>query len=190
MISDCILIVGRPDNCDGSYATSCNYAPQYFNITNILEAAGQSSLLDYMNTYWQPNSGSSESFWEHEWNKHGTCINKLAPSCYGADYQAGQEVVDFFTKTVATFQNLDTYTALANAGITPDDTATYTRAEIQNALTAVTGSPVTIDCTSGNLNQVYYAFNIQGSLQSGTLQPIAAAKGTCPSSGIRYNPKQ
>jgi ribonuclease T2 len=57
-----------------------------------------------MNSYWLPNSGSAESFWEHEWNKHGTCINTLSPSCYGDDYQVGDEVVDFFAKAVETFK--------------------------------------------------------------------------------------
>jgi ribonuclease I len=57
-----------------------------------------------MNSYWLPNSGTAESFWEHEWNKHGTCINTLAPGCYGDDYQVGDEVVDFFNKAVETFK--------------------------------------------------------------------------------------
>ena len=57
-----------------------------------------------MKTYWLPDRGAPESFWEHEWNKHGTCINTLAPSCYGDNYQPGDEVVDFFHKAVETFK--------------------------------------------------------------------------------------
>jgi Ribonuclease T2 family len=57
-----------------------------------------------MNTYWLPDRGSAETFWEHEWNKHGTCINTLAPSCYGDSYSPGDEVVDFFSRTVELFK--------------------------------------------------------------------------------------
>lgn len=93
-----------PDLCDGTYPTFCSFAPQYKNITAILEAAEQTDLLDYMNTYWLPNSGTAENFWEHEWNKHGTCINTNAPSCYGDGYTAGDEVVDFMNKAVEVFK--------------------------------------------------------------------------------------
>ena len=96
--------MNRPDLCDGSYPTFCKFAPQYQNITATLTAASQGDLLSYMNTYWLPNSGTSETFWQHEWNKHGTCINTLAPSCYGDAYTAGAEVVDFFTRAVAVFK--------------------------------------------------------------------------------------
>lgn len=57
-----------------------------------------------MNTYWLPNAGTAEHFWEHEWSKHGTCINTLAPSCYGDGYEPGAEVVDFFNRAVEVFK--------------------------------------------------------------------------------------
>lgn len=61
-------------------------------------------MLDDMNTYWLPNRGSTENFWEHEWNKHGTCVNTLAPSCYGDGYETGDEVVDFMARAVDVFK--------------------------------------------------------------------------------------
>jgi len=183
----------RPDLCDGTYDQFCNNAPQYTNITDILQAAGQDDLLSYMNTYWLPDAGTSESFWEHEWNKHGTCINTLAPSCYGDAYTPGTEVVDFFTRTVELFKTLDSYTALANAGITPSTDVTYTNQQIQDALSQVTGSAVVLGCSKGALNQAWYSYNVRGSLQTGTFVPTDPAgsggRGTCPESGIRYLPK-
>lgn len=188
-----IVSVFRPDLCDGSYDQFCTEAPQYNNITAILTAAGQDDLLTYMNSYWLPDRGSSESFWEHEWNKHGTCINTLNPNCYGDNYTAGIEVVDFFTRTVDLFKTLDSYKALEAAGITPSSSKTYTNAEIQAALTAVTGSPVVLGCRSGQLNQVWYSYNVRGSLQNGVFLASAPAgkggRGTCPTSGIKYLPK-
>jgi ribonuclease T2 len=62
-----------------------------------------------MDLYWKDSGGDDESFWEHEWDKHGTCISTLEPSCY-TGYTATQEVVDFFQKTVDLFQTLDSYT--------------------------------------------------------------------------------
>jgi ribonuclease T2 len=96
--------MNRPDLCDGTYPTYCNQAPQYHNITQILEKSGQTELLDFMDTHWLPDRGTLEHFWEHEWNKHGTCVNTLAPSCYGEGYQAGDEVVDFFNRAVEVFK--------------------------------------------------------------------------------------
>jgi ribonuclease T2 len=97
-------IFSRPDLCDGTYDQFCTSAPQYNNITDILSAAGRTELLSYMNTFWLPDRGSAEHFWEHEWNKHGTCVNTLSPSCYGDSYTPGMEVVDFFERTVGLFK--------------------------------------------------------------------------------------
>jgi hypothetical protein len=99
-----MAVTSRPDLCDGSYPQFCTEAPNYSNISDIISASQNPDLLTFMNSYWLPNSGSPESFWEHEWNKHGTCINTLAPSCYGDSYQPGDEVVDFFSKAVDTFK--------------------------------------------------------------------------------------
>ncbi|KAE9367742.1 ribonuclease T2 [Stipitochalara longipes BDJ] len=182
-----------PDLCDGSYPQFCTEAPNYSNISDIISASQNPDLLTFMNSYWLPNSGSAESFWEHEWNKHGTCINTLAPSCYGDGYQPGDEVVDFFTKAVETFKGLDTYKALAAAGILPSTSKTYTSDEIQAALTPITGSAVVLGCRGGRLDEAWYSFNVQGSLQTGEFVPTNPAgkggRGTCPAKGIRYLPK-
>lgn len=61
-----------------------------------------------MKKYWLDIDGDDASFWEHEWNKHGTCINTIEPSCY-SDYSAQEEVGDFFQKVVDLFKGLDTY---------------------------------------------------------------------------------
>ena len=98
-----------PNNCDGTYSESCDTKRAYTNITQLLEAAGDTSTLDYMQTYWVSDDESNEAFWDHEWETHGTCISTLSPSCY-TDYTAGEEAVDFFTTVVSLFQTLPTYT--------------------------------------------------------------------------------
>lgn len=61
-----------------------------------------------MGTYWKDYQGNDESFWEHEWDKHGTCISTLEPSCY-SEYKGQEDVVDFFEKAVSLFAGLDSY---------------------------------------------------------------------------------
>lgn len=101
----------RPDHCDGTYDSNCDTGRAYKNITQILQAFGKTDLLSYMQTYWKndPDDGSDEEFWEHEWETHGTCISTLNPSCYSG-YQPTEEAVDFFQTVVNLFQTLPTYT--------------------------------------------------------------------------------
>jgi ribonuclease T2 len=144
-----------------------------------------------MQVYWKDYQGNDESFWEHEWEKHGTCVSTLSPSCY-INYQPTQEAVDFFTRTVNLFQTLPSYSWLSAAGILPSTTATYTLSAIQSALQGQFGHPVTINCNSNHeLNELWYHYNVQGSVQSGTFDPVdpVGAGSTCPSTGIKYLPK-
>lgn len=123
----------RPDNCDGTYEQFCDSSREYSNITDILQAQGRTELLSYMQTYWKDYQGDDESFWEHEWNKHGsfvpiwqsrpgtnddigTCINTIEPSCY-TDYKPQEEVGDYFQKAVDLFKGLDTYKVCIRHGL-------------------------------------------------------------------------
>lgn len=143
-----------------------------------------------MNTYWKDNTGDDESFWEHEWGKHGTCISTLKPSCY-TGYTPGAEAVDFFDRTVALFKTLPSYDWLSAAGIVPSSSATYTLSAMQAALTKGHGKAVTINCASGAVDEIWYHYEVKGSVQDGTFQaadPVGSGS-TCPSSGIKYLPK-
>ncbi|EHL00553.1 putative Ribonuclease T2-like protein [Glarea lozoyensis 74030] len=153
--------------CDGTYDASCDSSRAYTGIGSILTSLGKSSLLSYMNTYWKDVSGDDESFWEHEWSKHGTCVSTLAPACYSG-YTSKQEVGDYFQKAVDIFKTRDTYGALTAAGITPSSTKTYTSAAIQAALKAAFGVTAIIQCDSSALNEVWYSFYVKGSVATGT----------------------
>ncbi|KAI9725063.1 MAG: hypothetical protein M1812_000339 [Candelaria pacifica] len=179
-----------PDHCDGTYDANCDAARAYTNISSIIQAAGKQSLLDYMNTYWKDYQGNDESFWEHEWAKHGTCISTLEPDCY-TNYVPQQEVVDYFQKAVDLFKGLDTYSTLAAAGITPSTSKTYTSAQIESAISSVRGHEVTIGCSSGALNEIWYHYNVAGSVQTGTFVATDpdGTKSTCPATGVKYLPK-
>lgn len=143
-----------------------------------------------MEKYWKDYSGDDEDFWEHEFGKHGTCMSTLEPSCY-PNYQPGDEVVDYFKRAVQVFKSLPSYDWLAAAGIVPSATATYTLAAIQAALKVHHGHDVIINCSGNKLNELWYHYNVQGSIQSGTFVPVqyVGPPPTCPSTGIRYLPK-
>ncbi len=143
-----------------------------------------------MQTYWKDGDGDDETFWEHEWGTHGTCISTLDPSCY-TDYEATQEAVDYFVKTVSLFQSLPSYNWLSAAGIVPSSTTTYTLSAIQAALTSQFGYAVTVRCSRNDELELWYHFNVQGSVQSGTFYPTTprGSGSNCPSTGIKYLPK-
>ncbi|KAF2751833.1 ribonuclease T2 [Sporormia fimetaria CBS 119925] len=180
-----------PDRCDGSYDANCDSSRVYRNISTIIESFGKTDLLKYMQTYWKDYKGDDETFWQHEWSKHGTCISTLEPHCY-VDHKATQEVVDYFEKAVELFKTLPSYEWLAAADILPSTTRSYTFSEIQSALAAHRpGVTVTLGCKYGALNEIWYHYDVRGSVQEGEFVPADpdGTKSSCPRTGIRYLPK-
>ncbi|KAI1435856.1 ribonuclease-like protein T2 [Xylaria sp. CBS 124048] len=179
-----------PDNCDGTFSNGCDSSREYTDITSILDNNGKSSLVSFMQEFWQSNDESPEDFWEHEWATHGTCVSTLDPSCY-SNYQTGEEAADYFQVVVDLFKTLDTFGALSAAGITPSNSQTYTSSEIQDALEKVTGKAAVITCEGSSLSEIYYGFFANGPLQNGDFVPstIVGMDSNCPNSGIKYVPK-
>ncbi|KEY73098.1 hypothetical protein S7711_10106 [Stachybotrys chartarum IBT 7711] len=179
-----------PDNCDGTWEEYCDPDREYFNISAIL-TTGAPCTLAYMQDHWKDYQGDDEDFWEHEFNKHGTCMSSLEPACYPG-YAPGDEVVDYFKRTVRLHRTLPSYAWLAEAGIVPSPSATYTRDQIQAVLSARHGHDVIINCNRrGELTELWYHYNIRGSVQTGEYIPVppVGSPSTCPATGIRYLPK-
>ena len=144
-----------------------------------------------MDTYWTSNTGSAESFWEHEWGKHGTCVSTLEPDCY-TDHRPTQEVPDYFRRTVSLFKSLPSYEWLKAAGIEPSSSSSYSANDIQTVLSKKHGGKrVYLGCSGSDLNEIWYYFNVRGSVQTGEFVPADpdGSEGTCPDSGIKYLPK-
>ncbi|GKU10609.1 ribonuclease t2 family protein [Fusarium langsethiae] len=179
-----------PDYCDGTYPQFCDKSREYTDIKSIVSKFLGNSTLSYMDKYWVSEDGNDESFWEHEWDKHGTCISTLEPSCY-SDYKTGEEAADYIKRTISLFKTLPTYKWLAEAGIEPSTEKTYTASDIEDALASQHGARVTIGCKGSSLNEVWYHFNVQGSLQEGEFVASEpdGGKSSCPDSGIKYAPK-
>ncbi|KAK6853481.1 ribonuclease M [Apiospora arundinis] len=174
-----------PDNCDGSFESNCDKNRAYKNITQILQGSAPDTLK-YMQEFWKDYKGDDETFWEHEFGKHGTCISTLEPTCY-ADYKPTQEVGDYFTRAVTLFKALPSHEWLSEAGIVPSTSATYTLEAIQAALTAKHGKPVVINCKNKELNELWYQYNIQGSVQDGKFTPADPVdRHQVPAQGLRW----
>jgi len=179
-----------PDNCDGTFTENCDPSRDYQGMAAIIQNAGQTELLSFMNTYWVDNNGQNEQFWEHEWSTHGTCFSTLVPSCLPPDSPRGTDAVDYFLSAEKLFKSLPTYTWLEQSGITPSSTQTFTLSELTNALKTQGGVTPALDCDSDVLHHISWYFNLQGSAIDGVFLPIDAPKsGSCPSSGIKYPPK-
>ncbi|PLW14944.1 hypothetical protein PCASD_17372 [Puccinia coronata f. sp. avenae] len=180
-----------PDNCDGTYEASCDHTRQYHNITQILEQGGGQEALSVMRKYWKDQHGNDETFWQHEWAKHGTCISTLAPHCMGSSYKPQSEVVTFFNRTVDLFKGLPTYEWLKAANIAPSATTTYSLDQLQEAAKQYTGQEAVWNCRGHVLNEVWWHFNTVGTVADGKFVhacPVGP-RSTCPYKGIQYLPK-
>lgn len=58
----------------------------------------------------------------------------------------------------------------------PSHTKTYTLAEIENALAKGHGSDVTVRCHGHSLNEIWYHFNVAGTLQTGDFVPSSPGR--------------
>jgi ribonuclease T2 len=123
----------RPDRCDGTYDANCDPSREYTNISAIISSFGKTELLDYMSTYWKDYKGDDETFWEHEWAKHGTCISTLEPTCY-TEHKETEEVVDYFQKAVDLFKGLPSYEVRQTTPSSEDNKLIYHSGSPQQAL--------------------------------------------------------
>lgn len=179
-----------PDNCDGTYESNCDKKREINNQATEILKSGSPETLEYLNTYWKDNSNDDEKLWEHEWNKHGTCISTMEKKCYES-YKDNDDIIDYYKKAVELHKKLKTHKVLADAGISPDDSKTYSLKDMQAAISKAHGSEVTINCRSGAISEIWYFYNVKGSAQTGEYVPAspAGAKSSCPKDGIKYPPK-
>lgn len=189
------------DLCDGSYRLNCN-PPLEFNessdnMTDIMvNQFGEGDLYHYMTKYWLNNvksnvpDGGSISLWEHEYNKHGTCMNTLLPGCFVGPYKRFENAVNFFKKVVELYKNLPSQTFLANEGIVPSVSKKYPLKAVTDALAKYhAGSQVYVGCLNGSIDEIWYYHNLHGNVLTGDYRPIdSLTKNTCPDQ-VWYLPK-
>ncbi|KAF8129423.1 RNase Gf29 [Mycena galopus ATCC 62051] len=178
-----------PDECNLSFQENCDSSRDYTGISSLMTAQGGASTLALMNLYWKndPDDGTDEELWEHEWATHGTCYSTLQVDCLPEGSAKGAEAVAFFETVVKLFLTLPTYEWLANQGITPSQTTTHTLASLTAAIKAEYGFTPSFDCDGDDLNGASYYFHLIGSVIDGTFVPIDAPEaGSCGSTDIKY----
>ena len=124
-----------PSRNDTSYPSNCN--------NNAFDPSQISDLLPEMQVRW-PNlltSSSPNSFWEHEWDKHGTCAQ--------SDSKLASEH-DFFAATLGLSETYELGSYLSSAGIVPSSDKYYTAAQMSSAIQSQIGVQPLIMCTHGD----------------------------------------
>ncbi|UZJ54678.1 hypothetical protein CBS101457_003998 [Exobasidium rhododendri] len=186
-----------PDYCDGTYPQYCT------NDSGIPEMTGSQiqallqeynePLLDYMKIYYKDVGGDDPSFWEHEYNKHGTCYTTLRPKCQiprpGMN-QTTAAVVGYFEEIALQFERLPTFRWLADAGITPSTTKTYSKSQIQSVLAQKHGGIPYLGCVnSTTLDEFWYFFHTRGPLVGGQYLAIDSTTPSSCGDEISFIPK-
>jgi len=120
-----------PNNNDGTYPSNCNDSYPF-------DPSQVSTLVPQLNLYWTNYlTGTGNSFWSHEWDKHGTCAMVLPP--LNSEY-------NFFANTLKIRGNYHFHLALINAGITPSNSNTYTVGQVTTAITNAVGVQPLVGC--------------------------------------------
>ncbi|KAJ9659519.1 Ribonuclease T2 precursor (RNase T2) [Neophaeococcomyces mojaviensis] len=187
-----------PDYCKGGFDAYCdetrNLSPH--EIARIVARASEQDatgthpgMMDFMNDHWLSYDSQNAHLWAHEWNKHGTCISTLAPSCYERDSRLRSEnssyvaetsganisklsndadILDYFTHAILLFTTRPTFEFFAAHDIVPSYDRTYTLDQLQSAINdSPHGFEATIKCRNHNeLSEIWYHFNVRGSLRS------------------------
>ncbi|KAF5096835.1 hypothetical protein D0Z00_002636 [Geotrichum galactomycetum] len=133
---------------------------------------------------------SDEDLWLHEFNKHGTCMSTVNPSCYAATAEKYRYVGDFFNRVVELQEQLPTYDILAQAGIVPTTAKKYKTADLEAALSKhANGKTVRLGCTDGALQEVWYYFKLKGAVATGSfVYENSDSSSSCPDE-LYYVPK-
>ncbi|KAL0096786.1 secreted ribonuclease T2 [Phycomyces blakesleeanus] len=151
-----------PDTCSGGRApgNGCDRSRVANNIGNIVRDMDP-SLHSEMSTFWPSYKGDNNWFWSHEWNKHGTCISTLRPSCYGKEYTKYQDVTAYFKQALELRHYYDLFGALNLAGVIPGQT--YNVQTMIEPLEKYVGAKIKMDCDrKGQLSEVSMFFYVEG----------------------------
>eukprot|EP00850_Spirogloea_muscicola_P012180 SM000078S22039 [mRNA] locus=s78:166813:168351:+ [translate_table: standard] len=138
-----------PNYADGSWPHDCDDS-RPFNLSEI------SDLEDDLETYWDTlncPASKGQSFWSHEWSKHGTCADTL------------EDEHAYFNAALQLWNNTLITQALADAGITPG--ASYNFRDIMDTITNYVGFKPAIECNNDReerpqLYQVYICVDTDG----------------------------
>ncbi|XVF43123.1 hypothetical protein PTKIN_Ptkin02bG0015300 [Pterospermum kingtungense] len=158
----CYPTTGKPAADFGIHGLWPNYDngsyPEYCDSSNPFNESEISDLLSSMSINWPSlscPSSDGESFWSHEWDKHGTCSESVL------------DQHSYFETALNLKNQTQLLQILKSAGINPDG-GSYSLESIRDAIKEGTGYTAWIQCnedSSGNkqLYQVYLCVDTSGS---------------------------
>ena len=116
-----------PERKDGTYPSTCSSSK--FDPNQV------KTIAEDLNKYWPSYNGPSETFWAHEYEKHGTCATDVFPT-----------EISFMNGTLGVRASFDITPALAASGILPSSTQSFSKAQFQSAVAKQFGYPVLLAC--------------------------------------------
>ncbi|KAL3860000.1 hypothetical protein ACJMK2_010177 [Sinanodonta woodiana] len=106
------------------------------------------------------------SFWEHEWNKHGTCCT---------DFATTANELDYFTAIISLHSKFNILRILEDSGIKPGETSAYTLDEYQNALSKNLGQEPGVYCVYDKTSGEQVIMQVEICINK-SFQPISCEK--------------
>ena len=117
-----------PEFLNGSWPQYCDPAAP-FNMTSVQD------LLPELHTYWPSLVAADQAaFWEHEWTRHGTCMEPFFGGSEAKEH-------DYFRLVLTLREHFDAWAMLQAQGIGPASTTTWL--QVKKALE--TGWPAKIE---------------------------------------------
>ena len=121
---------------NGDYPCDCTN--EKFNPDEVKD------LLPLLNLYWLSLNGPSDTFWAHEYEKHGTCEEDLFSTQH-----------DFFAGALNLLTKYNVTPALAQGGIEPSNSKGFSLSAFKKAFYNVYNADPIVGCNSeGNIETV------------------------------------
>ncbi|KAL6549271.1 Ribonuclease 2 [Orobanche hederae] len=163
-----------PDYNDGSWPACC--AGEKFNIKEL------STLLGTLDDYWPSLSCGSTSnchggkglFWEHEWEKHGTCSSSVT----GDEY-------NYFLTALNVYSKYNVTEILREAGYGASNTEKYPLGGIISAIQNAFEATPELECSGDALQELHLCFYKDlkprdCAVESNTESGVVTSKKSCP----------
>ena len=138
-------------------------SPMFCNKTAQFNAKELTPVRTLMDVFWASmDGGPSEHFWEHEWDKHGTCTQLPA----GKQAGAHPTQLEYFSTVLGLRLEMDMGALFASCGITPTFKPAYTVAQMVECLDETLGvSDALISCSHAadgvlQLNEVWLSMDL------------------------------
>ena len=150
--------------------------PAYCNDIPFREAdlrSIESQLIQEWPTLTSP--GDHSSFWEYEWDKHGTC---------GVDNSRVNTQFNYFNYTLNLHYSAEVQNNLQDNSILPSDSKTYTRTTVSNAFRNAWGVTPELVCNTVSGRSYLAEVRICYNKNFGFMN--CPNVGSCPTSNIYY----